>query len=106
MIQKLTKMLPSDVAPGVLETELEVFIIKLKNGRTNKIEHFAYKQSKTLPLTWQAYQLMLTAPISVSIDASLENCIDCIFLVALISCLDFRLLFHWSPLTLFLWEGV
>ena len=74
MIQKLTEMFPSDVDPDVLEAELEVFrnIVdrteELKNGSTNNIVQFAYEQTKVLPLTWKAYQLMLTAPISVSKD--------------------------------------
>ena len=58
----------------MLETELEVFrnIVghkgELNNGSANSIVQFAFEQRKALPLTWKAYQLMLTAPISVSKD--------------------------------------
>ena len=67
-------MFPNDVDADVLEAELEVFknIVdnkeELKNGSMNNIVQFAYEQRKTLPLTWKAYQLMLTAPISVAKD--------------------------------------
>ena len=67
-------MFPSDVDPDVLEAELEVFrnIVdrkeELKNGSTNNIVQFPYEQSNALPLIWKAYQLMPTAPISVSKD--------------------------------------
>jgi hypothetical protein len=74
IIQKLAEMFPNDMDAGVLEAELEVFknIVdhkeELKNGSMNNIVQFAYEQRKTLPLTWKAYQLMLTAPISVARD--------------------------------------
>ncbi|CAB4026294.1 zinc finger MYM-type 1-like [Paramuricea clavata] len=74
IIQKLAEMFPNEVDADVLEAELEVFrnIIdhkeELKNGSMNNIVQFAYEQRKTLPLTWKAYQLMLTAPISVAKD--------------------------------------
>ncbi|CAB3988891.1 zinc finger MYM-type 1-like [Paramuricea clavata] len=72
IIQKLAEMFPNDVDADVLEAELEVFknIVdhkeELKNGSMDNIVQFAYEQRKTLPLTWKAYQLMLTAPISVA----------------------------------------
>ncbi len=74
IIQKLREIFRNDVDADVLEAELEVFrnIVdhkeELKNGSTNSIVQFAYEQRKTLPLTWKAYQLMLTAPISVAKD--------------------------------------
>ncbi|CAB4039033.1 Hypothetical predicted protein [Paramuricea clavata] len=76
IIQKLAEMFPNEVDADVLEAELEVFrnIVdhkeELKNGSMNNIVQFAYEQRKTLPLTWKAYQLMLTAPISVAKDVS------------------------------------
>ena len=77
MIQKLTEMFPTDVDPDVLEAELEVFrnIVEhkeeLKNGSTNTIIQLVYEQRKALSLTWKEYQLILTAPISVSKDGEI-----------------------------------
>ena len=74
MIQKLAEIFPSDVDPCVLEAELEVFrnIVdhkeQLKNGSTNNVVQYAHEKRKALPLTWKAYQLMLTAPILVFKD--------------------------------------
>ncbi|KAJ8050308.1 hypothetical protein HOLleu_03461 [Holothuria leucospilota] len=68
----LAALFPCEVNADVLTVELELFKGLLENAAvTNSVSEaarLAHQHRRTLPLTWKAYQLLLTAPITVAKD--------------------------------------
>ena len=76
-IKAVAEIMPGNVDSEVLAAELEVFADILSNSQVSsedklasgdRVIQFAYDQRTILPLTWNLYKLMLTAPISVAKD--------------------------------------
>ena len=66
-------MFPCEVNDEVLTAELELFNGLIANAvgvihSVSDAAHLAHQHRRTLPLTWKAYRLLLTAPITVAKD--------------------------------------